>query len=123
MTFREKAIQLVLQSSVALYVLMGAENDVEFLPLRPELADDVTLMALRNRWPGRGLRWIGVIGLVGATPRIAVNEPLHPDQINALCIAFLAQLNCLFSAKFHTERTQTEISELQRIYAYSDTQF
>jgi hypothetical protein len=120
MTFREKTIQLVLESSVALYVFLGAENDAEFLPLKPTLADEKAMLALRARWPGRGLRWIGVIGLCGATPRIEVNEPLHPDQVNALCIAFLAHLNCLFSANFHTERAQTEIAELQRIYAYSD---
>jgi hypothetical protein len=49
MTYSEKAAQLGCDSSVAVMVLMGAPNDVEFLPLKPRTADEKTLAELKTR--------------------------------------------------------------------------
>jgi len=97
MTYSEKSTQLALESSVAVLVLMGAPNDVEFIPLKPRAADAKMLADIKGRWPGRGLRSIGIVGLVGTTPRCALKEPLAPEQVDALAGAFLAYVRVLIS--------------------------
>ncbi len=77
MTYTEKSTQLALDASVAVQVLMGtAPGDCEFIPLKPKAADEAMLADLKARWPGRGLRSVGVIGLCGTAPRCAFKEPL-----------------------------------------------
>lgn len=121
MSYTEQAKQIVLGSSVALYVLMGESNDVEFLQIRPKMATDAELLDLRARCEGRCLRGVGVIGLINNTPRYAFSEHLEPDQVNAMCNSFLAFLNVLYSGNLHAERAANEVMALRRMYEYSDS--
>jgi hypothetical protein len=116
MTYSEKSAQLTLDSSVAVMVLMGAPNDVEFLPLKPRVADEKMLSELRGRWPGRGLRSIGIVGLVGVTPRAALKESLEPMQVDALAAAFLTYVNTLL-------RGEQPSAEVERKHAGDFVQF
>jgi hypothetical protein len=53
------------------------------------------LADLKSRWPGRGLRSIGIVGLVGLTARAAFKEPLEPKTVDALATAFLVYVAAL----------------------------
>lgn len=117
MTHIERSSQLVIESSVAAQVLMGAPDDIEFVPIRPRAADERLLADIKARWPGRGLRSVGVIGLVGTAPRCALKEPLEPEQVSALVGAFLAYLHGLFCDSFAGQQEAVEIAELERLYA------
>ena len=60
-TYSEKSTQLAVDASVAVLALLGtAPGDVEFIPIKPILADENIHAELKARWPGRGLRscWI-----------------------------------------------------------------
>lgn len=122
-TYSEKSTKLALDSSVAVLVLMGTPDDVEFIPLKPRAADEKTLADLKARWPGRGLRSVGVIGLCGTSPRYELKEPLEPEQVTALAGAFLAYLHALFADSFAEQREGVEIQELQRMWSMPDTRF
>jgi hypothetical protein len=118
MTYSEKSTQLALDASIAVLVLTNAQfDDVEFLPLKPRQMTESEKAELVTRWPGRGLCSIGVLGLVGMTPRSAFKEPLEPEQVTALAGAFLAYLHALFSDRFAEQLEGAEIAELERIYA------
>ena len=123
MTYSEKSTQLALDATVAVLVLMGRPDDVEFIPLKPRMADEYMLADLKARWPGRGLRSVGVIGLVGTSPTCALKEPLEPEQVNALAGAFLTYLNVLFADSFAEQLPGAEIQELQRLWLIPDTRF
>jgi hypothetical protein len=116
LTYSEKSTQLVSDASVAVQVLLGAPDDVEFIPLLPRMADKKMLADISARWPGRGLRTVGIIGLRGASPVIALKEPLEPSQVDALASAFLAYIHVLFRDRFE----KTEIAELERLHAMPD---
>lgn len=124
MTYTEKSTRLVLDASVAVQVLMGAPNDVEFVPLLPRAADESMLAELKARWPGRGLRPVGIIGLVGTSPRVALREPLEPEQVSALASAFLAYVQALFADSFAAQIEQRqkgdEVDWLERLYSLPD---
>lgn len=117
----ERFVQLGLDSSIAVMVFMGAPDDVEFLPLKPRVADESMLAELKDRWPGRGLRSIGVIGLVGTAPKCELSEPLTPNQINGLAAAFITYLQVLLSASFAEQQGTAEIAELERLFQLPDT--
>jgi hypothetical protein len=129
MTYSEKANQLALDSSVAVLVLMGAPDDVEFVPLKPRAADERMLAELKAQWPGRGLRSVGVVGLVGITPRYALKGSLAPEQVDVLVAAFLTYIRVLFGSPFvgppHTEDSPEqkgdEIDWLEQLYCLADT--
>lgn len=67
MTYQEQSAQLAIDASVAVQVLMGTPDDIEFVPLKPQPADSSMWADIKARWSGRGLRSVGVIGLVGAS--------------------------------------------------------
>lgn len=117
LTYSERATELAANASVAVQVLMGAPDDVEFISLKPKMANERWLAELRDRWPGRGLRSVGVIGLCGTSPVIALKEPLEPEQVNALMSEFLAHIHVLFCDTFEA----AEIAELERLHALPDT--
>lgn len=121
MTYSERSTQLALDSSVAVSVLIGAPGDVEFLPLKPRAADETMLAELKARWPGRGLRSVGVIGLIGTSPQYALKEALDPEQVTALTAAFLTYIHSLFLNSFVAQMEAAEIAELERLYALPDT--
>lgn len=114
MTYDERAAQVAQDSTVAVLALLGTEpGDSEFIPLRPRFADQSTLAELAIRWPGRGLRPVGVIGLCGTSPRVAFREPLSSDEVAALSNAFLVYLNTLLSSSFQEQLKVAEIQKLQ----------
>jgi hypothetical protein len=121
MTYIEKSAQLAIEASVSVQILLGTTpGDCEFVPLRPKLADANTLADIAARWPGRGLRSVGVIGLCGITPSVVLKEPLEPEQINALGAAFLTYVHVLFDANFVEQREAMEIAELERLWSLQD---
>jgi hypothetical protein len=118
----EESAQLGAEASVAALILSNPEcNDVEFLMLKPKRTAACELAELKARWPGRGLRSVGTIGLVGASPRWALKEPLTFEQISALADAFLAYLHVLFCDGFAAQEESAETAELDRLYALQDT--
>lgn len=122
MTYSEQSTQLALDASVAVLVLSNPEcNDVEFLMLKPKRLEGCELADLKARWPGRDLRSVGTIGLVGTAPRWALKEPLTFEQISALADAFLAYLHALFCDGFAAQEETADVTELERLYALQDT--
>jgi hypothetical protein len=118
MTYSEQSTQLALDASVAVLVLTNAQcDDMEFLPLKPRQMTESEKAELVTRWPGRGLRSVGVIGLVGTAPRCALKEPLEPEQVSALAGAFLAYIHVLFCDSLAEQQEGVEIAELERLYA------
>lgn len=90
MSYAEESAQIALNSSVAVLALSNPDcTDVELLPLRPRLMSDHEQAALAAFWHGRNLEAVGVIGLVGSTPKFALKKPLGPEQVSALADAFL----------------------------------
>lgn len=121
MTYSERSTQLALDASVAVFVLRGtASGDFELLPLRPTTADENTLSELKARWPGRDLRPVGVMGLVGTSPIAALKEPLETDQHSALVSLFLAHVHTVFCDSFAAQNEAAEIAELERLYSLPD---
>ena len=121
MTYSEKSQQLACEASVAVLALSNPEcTDVEFLPLRPRQMSVSDRVELAARWSGRNLRSIGVIGLVGTSPRIALREPLETEQVNALADAFLAYLHVLFADSFAEQLEGVEMAELERMWSLRD---
>lgn len=116
MTYLQKANQITAESSVAVMVLLGAPDDVEFLPLRPRMADEAMLEELKANWSGRGLRIIGVFGLCGASPRCALKEELPAQQVTALASGFMCYLNSFFSDGFAAQIAFDEVAELRRMW-------
>lgn len=123
MSYQDKSRQLAVDASVAVLVLMGtAPDDVEFLPLKPKVADAAMLAELKARWPGRGLRCVGVIGLCDTLPICALKEPLETEQVSRLLGAFLTYVQALFADSFaemgapDNEQPQPEYDWLKRRY-------
>jgi hypothetical protein len=100
-------------------------GDMEFVPVRPQPATDAMREELRSRWPGRGLRGVGYIGLVDGAPKLALNEPLDGVQVEALAAAFAGYIatlvkSAMTSDGFAVEIERAEVSELQRMYSMPD---
>jgi hypothetical protein len=120
-TYSERSTQLALDASVAVLVLTNAQcDDLEFLSLKPRQIPESTLLELRTHWAGRGLRSVGIIGLVGTSPRCALKEELEPEQISALAGAFLAYLHVLFAGSFAEQQAGAETAELCRMWSLED---
>lgn len=101
LTYTDRSTQLALESFIAVLALSNPEcTDLEFLPLSPIQLPESDLAELAARWPGRGLRFVCVLGLVGASPRCALKEPLEPEHVSRLACAFLTYLHVLFSDSF-----------------------
>ncbi len=117
-TYSERSTQLALDASVAVMVLANPQcDDVEMLELRPRQLAQSGLAALASRWAGRGLRSIGVIGLVGASPRCEFKEQLDPEQVSTLVDEFLAYAHRLFCDGF----TARQEAELRHMWMLPDT--
>ena len=122
MSYSEQSTELALNASIAVMVLMGAPDDVEFLPLRPRTADENMLAELKARWPGRGLRVIGILGLCGATSRAAFKEPLQDVQVYALADAFAVYVATLIGSGSHLGPQQPDDFEsfMRGLYRLED---
>jgi hypothetical protein len=121
MTYSEQSTQLALDASVAVLVLSNPEcNDVEFLMLKPKRTAACELAELKARWPGRGLRSVGTIGLVGTSPRWALKELLTFEQVSALADAFLAYLHVLYCDALAGQQESAEVAELEALHTLVD---
>jgi hypothetical protein len=101
MTYSEKSTRLALDSSVAVLVLGNEDcTDIEMLPLKPRQMPPSERDYLQKCWHGRGLKSLGVMGLVGPSPRFALKEPLEPERVSALADAFLEHVHAVFCDGF-----------------------
>lgn len=113
----EEAADIVANASVAVQVLLGeADNDVEFIPLRPHPANGEWLADLAARWPGRGLRSIGVLAMVDGTAKAAFKEPVSLDVVSRLAAAF--QVYCETLATSEAKEATPEYDWQNRRYRY-----
>jgi hypothetical protein len=118
MNYQSKLAQLALDSSVAVYVLANADcTDVELLQLKPRQMDALEAERLRDRWHGRNLDSVGVIGLVGASPRFELKQPLGPERESRLMSAFLEYVHGIFCDSYADEKQDS----LHRWHAMPDT--
>jgi hypothetical protein len=121
MTYLEKSSNLACAASVAVFVFVNEPGtDIEFLMLKPMQCPDSELEAIRTSWAGRGLRSVGVIGLVGATPKCAFKEPLDASVTTSLAGAFVAYLQSLFQESFAAQLQGVEIAELFKLWHMED---
>jgi hypothetical protein len=92
MTYEQRSIDLAVASSIAVLVFANEDfSEIEMLPLRPKQLAQSEKESLQKLW--RGLKSIGVMGLVGCVPRVALREPLDADCITALSNAFLEHVH------------------------------
>jgi hypothetical protein len=128
-TYEHRRDELVINSSICVGVLLGdMPGDMEFVPIRPQPATDAMREELRSRWPGRGLRGVGYIGLVDGAPKLALNEPLDGVQVEALAAAFAVYIATLVkcamaSDGFAVQIERAEVSELERLFAMPDPRY
>jgi hypothetical protein len=116
--FRERSIQLTGESTIAVFILVGAHpGDAEFVPLRPRPADAAMWAEIRSRWAGRELREAGVLGVVGGNVRCAFKEPLDEPCIAALAEAFVAYCETLAPGRIGKG---DEVEWLERLWALPD---
>ncbi len=118
-TYEGRRDELAAKASVLVQVIIGATpGDVEFIPTYPRSSSSAeALQALLPEWGKRGLHSVGFLGLVDMQPTAVFSEPLEPKQVSALAVAFGVYVGTLVT---HAYKTQAEVSELERIYAYSD---
>ncbi len=121
MTYAERSAELSLAASIAVLVLADDQfTDIEMLPVAPRQFSDYEIAQLRSRWGGRGLRSIGVIGLVGTTPECAFKAPLPLKVVTALAEAFRDYLHVLLCDSFEAQKTDVEARELARWFSLED---
>jgi hypothetical protein len=117
-TYEERRENLATKASILVQVLLGnTPGDVEFMAAYPDASAPETWEALKPEWGKRGLHSVGFIGLVDMQPTAVFSEPLEGQQVQALAVAFGVYVGTLVT---HAYKTQAEVSELERIYAYSD---
>lgn len=124
MEYLRHAENVVAQSSIAVMVLLNADNsDMEFWRLRPSVPEGALTPAVE--FVARKLRPVGVVGLSGSTPLVAFKEPLSPPVVQAIAFAFLEYLRVLIGQSF-AEQTQSqqkgdEVEWLWRLRSLPDT--
>jgi hypothetical protein len=111
--------QVVLDSSIAVMVLLSPENtDMEFWLLRPHMDARTS----REDFDARRLRSVGVIGLQGVTPACAFKEPLDAQIVNGIAGAFLEYIRVLIGQCFVNEHhTGDAVGWLDRLYLLPDS--
>lgn len=118
MTYQEKSTQLACDASIAVQVLLGTSpGDMEFIPLKPQAANAEWLSELKARWPGRGLRAVGFVGLVDGVPQYCLKETLSIRQTTALESAFMAYLDVMLKPAAPIE------TEVEPMYDWSTRQY
>jgi hypothetical protein len=121
MTYQEQCDHLTQNASIAVFVLMGAVDDVEFLPLRPRPADEGMLAELKQRWPGRNLRPIGVLAVVNGSPCCVLKEPLLSQQIAALGVAFGEYVRIMSAPNSDRGSAEWQARYYERLYDASQS--
>ncbi len=122
MTYLEKSAEVVLNSNIAVMVLLNSDNtDMEFWRVRPCQAESPTT---REEFTARKLRSVGVAGLCGTKAVCAFKEPLHPDVVGAIGNAFAEYIHALIgdSVAMQIEERQKgdSVSWLNQLYQLPD---
>lgn len=126
-SYEERRDHLAANASILVQVLLAdAPGDMEFVPLAPRPASAALWHELTWQ-PGRGLRVVGVIGLVDGAPQLVSNELLDARQIESLAVAFGVYMGSLVKSamtadSFTHEIERAEVSELERMFSVPDSQ-
>lgn len=81
---------LAMRANPAAAVLSNPDGTAtELLPVMPRGLSNEDLDSLVQLWAGRGLAFIGVIGMVDGIPQTALDIPLDPLRMHALSSAFV----------------------------------
>jgi hypothetical protein len=109
--------QLTLDAQFAVYVMSNPDaSEIEFLELNPRMASVSEMESLAARWPGRGLRGIGVIGLVNGRVHMALTEPCDNIKLAALLGAFSQYRDVVNCA----DDSVASVAWCERLYAWQD---
>jgi hypothetical protein len=85
----EQYADLACASAIAVHAFANRDcTEVELLRLRPCPLSQSDLAKLESRWNGRGLRAVGVLGLVDGTPKTMLSVLLAPDEFSRLMAEF-----------------------------------
>lgn len=129
-TYEERRDNLAINSSIFVQVMLGnASGDMEFSLVRPRPANaDVMEEELRAKWPGRGLRAVGFVGLVDGAPQLVLKAPISAAEVEVLAIAFGGYVATLIKQSMSAENIgaeleRAEVSELERLYAMPDSRY
>lgn len=123
-SYIERYTEVVLNSNIAVMVLLNQDNtDMEFWRLKPCQAAESELTT-RAEFAARKLRPVGVAGLQGTTPAVALKEPLDPAVVGAIGTAFAEYIRALIgdSVAMQIEERQKgdEVSWLDRLHQLPD---
>ena len=95
--------RVAMQADVAVAILANADTtDIELLPVMPHGPGE-DLDALAQRWAGRGLAFIGVMGTVDGVPQTALDVPLDATRMRALSEAFARHCERIGAAELEPE--------------------
>jgi hypothetical protein len=122
MTYIEKATQVVLDSSIAVMVLLNQDNtDLEMWPLRPRQA----ALTSQEEFAARKLRTVGVAGLCGTKATCAFKEPLDPTVVGAIGTAFAEYIHVLLgdsiAMQIEEQQKGDEVAWLEKLHQLPDT--
>jgi hypothetical protein len=94
---------LAMEAQLAVTVLSNAEvSDVELLPVKPYPLGPEKIQSLAAQWAGRGLQFIGTIGIVDGQPHGACGASRCPPHICAL-----TSLHCILRSLAQQQRGAT----------------
>jgi hypothetical protein len=113
---------LAMESQLCVAVLGNADiTDIELLPIRPQPYGRNKVQALAAQWAGRGLRFIGTIGIVNGQPRTALAVPLDALRMDALSQAFTVHCEAILTDKIEEHQKGDEVDWLCRLWSLPDT--
>lgn len=79
---------LAMRANPAVAVLANSDGtELELLPVMPHGPSE-DLDRLAQQWAGRGLAFVGVMGMVDGLPHTALDVPLDATRMHALSEAF-----------------------------------
>ena len=110
---KDKFVSLVSRSTFACSLLVSPdESDVQLLDTNyPEDG----IVDLARDWAPRQLRWVGAIAMVDGKSGVALAEPLSPQCLGRIIVAFEDQY---YDSRF---AAQQEIDELESLFLLPDT--
>jgi hypothetical protein len=118
----DKFETLAMASGVTVAFLANVDmTDLEVLPVAPRGLGVEKLNELAQLWAPRGLRFIGMAGLVDGKPRTALVEPLGERHILALAQAFLTYCETLLSGHIEEQQKGDSVEWLRRLWSLPDT--
>ena len=129
-TYEQRRDTLAINSSILVQIMLGnAAGDTEFSLVRPRPANSAVMEEeLRARWPGRGLRAVGFVGLVDGAPQLVLKTPISAVEVEAVTVAFGDYVGALVKHAMSAEHIgaeleRAEVAELDRLFAMPDTRY